>query len=98
MQSQLTSSLLETSEDEEAKKKAEEKLAKKNKKGLTEKEIEALIDIELVETETFDLLFIPSCWVQNDTQEHTDLVNENKKYEDLKTNKIGSDSYTERGS
>ena len=41
MQSQLTSSLLETSEDEEAKKKAEEKLAKKTKKGLTEKEIEA---------------------------------------------------------
>lgn len=54
---------METSEDEEAKKKAEEKLAKKNKKGLSEKEIEALIDIELVETETFDLLFIPSCWV-----------------------------------
>lgn len=67
MQSQLTSSLLETSEDEEAKRKAEEKLAKKNKKGLTEKEIEALIDIELGETETFDLLFIPSSLVQNDT-------------------------------
>lgn len=60
MQSQLTSSLLETSEDEEAKKKAEEKLAKKNKRGLTDKEIEALIDIELGETDTFDLLFIPS--------------------------------------
>jgi len=59
----LTSSLLETSEDEEAKKKAEEKLAKKNKKGLTEKEIEAMIDIELCESETFDLMFIPSSLV-----------------------------------
>lgn len=59
----MTSSLLETSEDEEAKRKAEEKLAKKNKKGLTEKEIEALIDIELGESDTFDLLFIPSSLV-----------------------------------
>ena len=63
MQSQLTSSLLETSEDEEAKRKAEEKLAKKTKKGLSEKEIEAMIDIELGETETFDLMFIPSSLV-----------------------------------
>lgn len=98
MQSQLTSSLLETSEDEEAKRKAEEKLAKKTKKGLTDKELDALVDIELAETETFDLLFIPSSLVQNDTEEHTLVANENKKYEELKANKIGSDSYTERGS
>ena len=63
MQSQLTSSLLETSEDDEAKKKAEEKLAKKQKRGLSEREIEAVIDIELAESETFDLLFIPSSLV-----------------------------------
>lgn len=98
MQSQLTSSLLETSEDEEAKKRAEEKLAKKNKKGLSDKEIEAIIDIELCESETFDLLFIPSTWVMNDTDEHTIVTAENKKYQDLINNKIGSDSYTERGS
>lgn len=98
MQSQLTSSLLETSEDEEAKKKAEEKLAKKSKKGLSDREIDAMIDIELGETETFDLMFIPSSLVQNDTDEHTIVTSENKKYEELKTNKIGSDSYTERGS
>lgn len=71
MQSQLTSSLLETSEDDEAKKKAEEKLAKKKKKELSEKEQEAIVDIELGETETFDLLFIPSSAVPNDTPEHT---------------------------
>ena len=98
MQSQLTSSLLETSEDEEAKRKAEEKAAKKAKKGLTEKELEELVDIELGESETFDLLFIPSCWAINETDEQTIVINQNKKYDELKANKIGSDSYTERGS
>jgi hypothetical protein len=60
MHSQLTSSLLETSEDEEAKKKEQEKADKKAKKGLSEKDLEAIIDIELCETNTFDLMFIPS--------------------------------------
>lgn len=71
MQSQLTSSLLETSEDEEAKKREQEKLAKKTKKGLSDKEIESIVDIELTETNSFDLMFIPSSLVQNDTPEHT---------------------------
>ena len=63
MQSQLTSSLLETSEDEEAKKREQEKLAKKTKKGLSDKEIESIVDIELTETNSFDLMFIPSSLV-----------------------------------
>ena len=63
MHSQLTSSLLETSEDEEAKKKEQEKLDKKAKKGISEKELDQIIDIELSETETFDLFFIPSSLV-----------------------------------
>ena len=63
MHSQLTSSLMETSEDEEAKKKEQEKLDKKVKKGLTEKELDMEIDIELSETNTFELLFIPSSLV-----------------------------------
>jgi hypothetical protein len=58
---------LETSEDEEAKRKEQEKLEKKAKKGLTERELEAIIDIELAETETFTLLFIPSSQVQQDS-------------------------------
>ena len=70
LQSQLTSSLLETSEDEEAKKKEAEKLAKKQKKGLTEKEIEAPVDIELSETETMEMLFIPGIVVASETPEH----------------------------
>jgi len=97
MHSQLTSSLLETSEDEEAKKE-KEKQEKKVKKGLSEKEIDAIIDIELCETETFDLLFIPSSLVQNDAEEYTAIASENKKYEELKANKVGSDSYMQRGS
>lgn len=51
------------SEDDEAKRKEQERLDKKNKKGLSEKELEATIDIELCETETFTLLFIPSSQV-----------------------------------
>ena len=97
MHSQLTSSLLETSEDEEAKKKEQEKADKKSKKGLSEKEIEAIIDIDMCETNTFDLLFIPSQLVQNDYEEFTVIAAENKKYEELKANKVGSDSYMQRG-
>lgn len=63
MHSQLTSSLLETSEDEEAKKKEQEKLDKKAKKGLTERELDANVDIELVESETMTFMMIPSSWV-----------------------------------
>jgi hypothetical protein len=98
MHSQLTSSLMETSEDEEAKKKEQEKLEKKAKKGLTERDLDAVIDIELGETNTFDLLFIPSSLVQNDAEEYTVIASENKKYEELKQNKVGSDSYMQRGS
>jgi hypothetical protein len=89
---------METSEDEEAKKKEQEKLDKKSKKGLSEKELEALIDIELSETQTFELLFIPSSSVANDADEFTHIAAENKKYDELKANKVGSDSYTQRGS
>jgi hypothetical protein len=41
------------------------------KKGLTEKEIDALVDIELGESDTFELLFIPSVLVAHDTEEHS---------------------------
>ena len=57
--SQLTSSLMETSEaekseDERRRKKEEEK---KKKKGFTEEELEQLIDVELTETKTITLMF-----------------------------------------
>lgn len=52
MQSGMTSSLADTSEDETARAEAEAAKAKANKKGLTAKELEAGVDIELRETET----------------------------------------------
>ena len=70
MQSQLTSSQLDTSEDEREKQRVKDREAKKAKKGLTEKELEALVDIELGETETFELLFIPGIIVAHETEEH----------------------------
>lgn len=89
---------METSEDEEAKRKEQEKQDKKTKKGLTERELESVIDIELAETETFTLMFIPSSQIQNDTEEFAQVAAESKKYDELKANKVGSDSYMQRGS
>jgi len=60
MQSGLSSSLVETSEDEEAKKKEAEKAAKAAKRGLSTKELEADVDVVIEETETIFLLHIPS--------------------------------------
>lgn len=47
MQSGLTSSLAETSEDETARAEAEAAKAKKDKQGLTAKELDASVDIVL---------------------------------------------------
>ena len=66
---------METSEEEEAKRKAEEKTAKKAKKGLTEKELDQLIDIELSETDTFEMLFIPGILVATETEEQNVVTN-----------------------
>jgi WD40 repeat protein len=59
--------------------------------------LDALVDIELSETHTFELLYIPGIIVATETEEHNIVTNENKKYEELKENKKGSDLYTERG-
>ena len=95
--SQLDSSLMETSEDEEAKRKEAEKAAKKAKKGLTAAELDANVDIELAETDTLTLLYIPSTISNHDTEEQQAQSAASKAYEQLKQNKIGSDSYTIRG-
>ena len=44
------------------------------------------------------MLFIAGVLVAHDTEEHSQVTSDNKKYEELKANKLGSDSYTERGS
>lgn len=98
MQSGLTSSLMETSEDEEAKRKEAEKAAKKAKRGLTESELDAEVNIELSETNTTTLLHMPGILVQADTPEYNLVMENNKKYEELMKQKVGSDSYNDRGS
>ena len=82
--SQLDSSLMETSEDEEAKRKEAEKAAKKAKKGFSQAELEEIIDVELSETDTITLLHIPGVVVNHDTEEHTKAVEDNKIYDTLK--------------
>ena len=104
MQSGMSSSLVETSEDEEAKRKEAEKAAKAAKRGLSQKELDADVDVVIEETETVFILHIPSQIVA--TQASGDIDNEEmqqvdaaiKKYEAFLENKKGSDNYTERGS
>jgi hypothetical protein len=61
MQSGMSTSMAdETSEDEEAKRKEAEKAAKKATRGISEKELEADVDVVIEETETIFLLHIPS--------------------------------------
>lgn len=52
----------ETSEDEEAKRKEAER-KKKEKKGFSAAELDEIIDVELKETNTITLLFIPGTFV-----------------------------------
>lgn len=52
----------------------------------------------MCETDTITFLHIPGVVVNLDTEEHTKCVEDNKIYDTLKQNKIGSDSYTMRGS
>ena len=43
------------------------------------------------------MLYIPGILVAHESEENNIVTKENKKYEELKQNKVGSDSYTERG-
>lgn len=95
--------MLETSEDEEAKKKVaakEEKAARK--KGLTEEELSLPVDVELCETETMTLIYMPSILVPHDTEEngaYAQVIAANKQYEELINNKtFRADNYNQRGS
>jgi len=66
--SQLTSSLVETSEDEEAKRK-EAEAKKKAKKGFTQAELDEIINVDLKETATITFFCIPSTINNQDTEE-----------------------------
>jgi len=98
----FNSSLMETSEDEEAKKKEQAREERQRKKGLSETELSALIDVELCETETLTLINIPSILVPHDAEENGPYAlvqQDNKAYEDLMSSKqYRADNYAVRGS
>lgn len=100
----LSSSIVDTSEDEEAKRKEAEKAAKSAKKGLDQKELDKDVDVVIEETETIFLLHMPSQVVaaqtsgDGDNEEVTQVDAAIKRYENFLENKKGSDNYTERGS
>ena len=105
MQSGMSSSLVETSEDEEAKKREAEKAAKAAKRGLSEKELEADVDVVIEETETIMLMHIPSQVVAaqqaadaTDNDEAKAVQDAIQRYDAFLENKKGSDNYTDRGS
>jgi len=104
MQSGMSSSLAETSEDEEAKRKEAEKAAKRAQKGLSKKELDMDHDVFIEETETVFFLHLPSQLVaaptsaDADNTEFAQVEAAIKRYEAFLENKKGSDNYTERGS
>jgi hypothetical protein len=75
---------METSEDEEARRKEAERAAKKAKKGFSEAELNQIIDVELRETNTITLLYIPGVVVNTETAEVDVVTADNKAYEALK--------------
>ena len=90
---------MDTTEDkEEQRRLAELEKAKKEKKGFSDKQLAEPIDINLMETETQTLLFIPGITGVHETDEYTVIAEENKKYDALLASKKGSDDYEFRGS
>ena len=67
--SQMTSSMVETSEDEREKKRLEDEKKKSKKKGISETELDMVINVEIKETKTITLLHIPGICVNHDTEE-----------------------------
>eukprot|EP01135_Chromosphaera_perkinsii_P001570 Nk52_evm40s207 gene=Nk52_evmTU40s207 len=66
-------------------------------KELTEQELESEVDIVLSETETMFFLDIKGTSVSNDSEKADEVIKANERYAQLKANKIGNDSYVDRG-
>lgn len=94
--SNLTSSAVETSEDEAAQKR-EQEIAAKKKGRLTEEELKNDVDIVLTETKTRFFFHLPTLCVAKETDEHEKVSEEIRSYDALLENKKGSDSYMGRG-
>lgn len=63
---------------------------------LTQEELDTTVEMKLIETSTHTLLYIPGVCVQNETPEHYDVTEKNRKYEELVKARTGSDLYVER--
>lgn len=91
----MLSSMLEGSEDEESKRRQDtKKKSKDDKQGLTEAEKNKMIDIELCETETMTMFFMPGIIV---VDPESDGMNTTEEYKKLLQYKVGADSYNNRG-
>jgi hypothetical protein len=88
--------LNETSEDEEQKKKEAAKVSAS--KQLSEKQLKQEINIELTESDTITLFFIPGIIVSGETEEFALTEKRNKAYKELCDKKVSSDAFIEHGS
>ncbi|CAD8164655.1 unnamed protein product [Paramecium pentaurelia] len=68
----------------------------KQKKGLKEEDLEENIPINLSETCTMQLLFIPSSFINNEQGKKSGVIQKTQEYEKYMVEKIGSDNYTKR--
>lgn len=91
-QSQSKLSETENSEEEQIHSKKKKKLDQ----ALSEKELEANVYIDLAETPVQTFLFIPSKLYAQESGQAQQVMQQNKKYEQLLKEKLGNDNFTER--
>ncbi|XP_059146873.1 dynein axonemal intermediate chain 4-like isoform X2 [Physella acuta] len=63
----------------------------------TEEDLNKIVDITLVETETFWMIDLPDIKVSNEGEEAVLVTEANKKYSELVKSRVGNDLYVERG-
>lgn len=63
---------------------------------LTQEELDTTVEMKLVETPTLTLLHIPGVCVAQETREHMEVTEKNRRYEELVKARIGSDLYVQR--
>ncbi|CAD8093566.1 unnamed protein product [Paramecium sonneborni] len=88
----------DTYSDSDSKRDQSEQQEKKpkQKKGLKEEDLEENIPINLSETPTQCLMFIPSSYVNSEDGKKTGQIQRTQKYEQFIVEKIGSDNFTKR--
>ena len=67
-------------------------------KGVKDEDLDKLVDIDLTETETFTIFFIPSIAVSAKAENREEIEKINSHYKNLLKEKIGSDNFKARPS